>query len=58
MQTELTETTAKATKFRDALKKMVRKADKDSTTQLVLSLVRDAEELKKQIELMKLMAKN
>ena len=37
---------------------MVRKADKDSTTQLVLSLVRDAEELKKQIELMKLMAKN
>ena len=37
---------------------MARKADKDATTQVVLNLVREAEELKKQIELMKVMSKN
>ena len=58
MQTELAETTAKATKFKEAIKKMARKADKDATTQVVLNLVKDAEGLKKQIEEMKLMAKN
>ena len=37
---------------------MARKADKDATTQIVLNLVGEAEQLKKQIELMKSMAKN
>ena len=58
IQTELAETTAKATKFKEAIKKMTRKADKDQATQVVLNMVKEAEELKKQIEVMKTMAKN
>jgi len=40
------------------MKKMLRKQDKEQTTQVILGLVREAEELKKQIEQMKTMAKN
>ena len=37
---------------------MARKADKDQATQVVINMVKEAEELNKQIELMKTMAKN
>ena len=41
------EKTATAQKYKDTMRKMTRKQDKDATTQVVLSIVEEVEELKR-----------
>ena len=57
-QKQITEITGKITKFKEAIKKMTRKAEKDMTTQVCMNLLREAEDLKKVENQLKLIAKN
>ena len=46
-QKQIFEITQQATKFKMAIKKMTRKAEKDQATQVCLNLIKEAEQLKK-----------
>ena len=58
VQKQIREKATKATQFKEAIKKMARKPEKDAATQVVLQLVQEAEELKVKEKELKMIASN